>query len=46
MCMTDPLDWPAQTDFSLGSGTYEPEEHFGPVLQFSIFHFHTLIGHN
>jgi hypothetical protein len=44
--MTDPLDWPAQIDFSLGSDTYEPKEHFGPVWQFCSFDFHTLTEHN
>ena len=32
--ITDPLDQPAQIDFTLGTGTYKPKEHISRVLQF------------
>ena len=41
-----PLDLLVQSDFFLGSVSYEPYETFGPVYQFCIRHLDPLIGPN
>ena len=41
----DPFAMSTESDFSLGSSTYDPKENLRPVFQFSIFDFHPLIGH-